>query len=199
MCLFVFFTPTKLFLYPGTCQTARFALRPVFYFVLRMGLYNGANMISMQWNLEVIARSDNRGLAVWGREPGPGLGGQDVGNTAMHFRSLALDCTLRWGFAVTVRSFHFSPILCLPVIKTRRQSLGCFCPILITISSCKGMKHVLHAWSVCGCFVIFWCRSIRIQYSIKFQARIQSFLSRRLFVGGLFTTTELKQPTEWQS
>lgn len=62
-----------------------------------MGLYNCPNMILVPWNLEVIARSDNRGLAVWGRGPGPGLGlgGQDVGNTAMHFRSLALDYPVR--------------------------------------------------------------------------------------------------------
>ena len=64
--------------------------------VLRRGFHNWHDMIWAQKNLEVIAQSDNRGLAVRARARARVRAGrQDVGNTAMHFRSLALDCTVR--------------------------------------------------------------------------------------------------------
>lgn len=40
--------------------------------VLREGFYNWHDMIWVQKNLEVIAQSDNRGLAVWGGSQGQG-------------------------------------------------------------------------------------------------------------------------------
>lgn len=40
--------------------------------VLRRGFYNWHDMIWVHKNLEVIAQSDNRGLAVWGESQGQG-------------------------------------------------------------------------------------------------------------------------------
>lgn len=86
-------------------QTAGFTLKCiVLCSVLRRGFHNWHDMIWAQKNLEVIAQSDNRGLAVRARARARVRAGrQDVGNTAMHFRSLALDCTVRWRLLVTVR------------------------------------------------------------------------------------------------
>lgn len=157
-------------------------------------LYNWLNMILVQWNLEVIARSDNRGLAVRGREPGPGLGlgGQDVGNIAMHFRSLALDCTVRWSLAVTVRSFHFSPYLRFPSYLFLWLKLNV--KVWAILAHSHYNQQLKKAWSLFymhGMYAVgflrFNARLFKSNTISSSKARIQSCLKRHFFFSPLLT------------